>query len=291
MRKRSVFGLLVGLLLAVLDFSLAEDIMAYFKVGGELELKPTFTGRISNILWKLNGDLVAEWVEDIVSLDYYGRFKERTTLDTTTGVLILKKLDTSDEGKYTVEINNKVHPQRFTGKAITVVPKPDVWVQPLKCNADMDSCSLKCEKEKAAIEDAGPIVYEWKEDNGKWQQKGMNITISKTADAHIKTFTCKMKNPVSEEESDPKENVFYKEPTPPDVGLAVGITIPVVAAFILGISGFVFRKKILACLPKRQNGEATRTVNGNTLSSPPDGDVNVPLKENSDLTTEARESA
>lgn len=273
MRKRIVWALLAVLLLTVLDFSSAENETAHFKVGGNLELRPPSTGRISNILWKFNGDLIVEWVDEIVPLDYYGRFKGRTTLDTTTGVLVMKNLEAKDEGLYTVEINNKVLPKQFIGKAIEGVPKPQVWKQPLSCNSESASCTLRCEKGNGDIAKAEPITYEWKEDNGKWQEKGITITISQT-DTGIKTFTCKMKNPVSEEESDPVDNVFYKEPPPADLGLAVGL--PVCLLLLLAAAaaaGFFYIKK-----------RGSNAVNGHNHTSPSDGNPgnteDVPLKTN-----------
>lgn len=272
MKKRAVSGLLALLLWAVLGFSVAEDITAYFKDGGELELRPTFSDRVTNILWKFDKYLIAEWVDDSVPLHYYDRFKDRATLDTDSGVLVMKRLNASDEGVYMVEINNQVHPQRFVGKLIKVVPKPDVWVQPLRCSTELDSCSLRCEKENVVIADAEPITYQWKEDDGSWQTRGMTISISKTATAHIKTFTCKMKNPVSEEKSDPYQNIFYVEPTV-DLGTAVGVPVFLVFLLIVAILVLKFRKKIKARLTKSPN-----EANGRNPGS--DRGSNVPLREN-----------
>lgn len=287
MKKRTVFGLLALLLWAVPDLSVAEDIMAHFKDGGDLELRPKVSDRITNILWKFDKYLIAEWVNDSVPLHYYERFKDRATLDITSGALVMKKLSTSDEGKYTVEINNKVHPQVFIGKLIEVVPKPGIWVQPLKCNAEMDSCTLKCEKENVVIKDAELVTYEWKEDGGSWKKGGMTMPISKTATAHIKTFTCKMKNPVSEEESDPYENIFYVEPPDGDPGTAVGVTVSLLL-LAFAILGVVLWKKKMACFSKRQDEGGATAANGPNPGSPSEYS-NVPLKENPEGKTEASE--
>ncbi|XP_034537042.1 CD48 antigen-like [Notolabrus celidotus] len=209
MEKQSVFGLLAVLLLTVSGFSSAEEITEYFKVGGELTLRPTFNDRITNILWKLKGYLVAEWIEKTVPLEYYGRFEDRTTLDIQSGSLVMKNLSMADEGEFTVEINNKVHPQRFIGKAIKEVPKPGVWTSPLSCHAELDSCELSCDPVEGDTNEAEPITYEWQVDGGTWGAMGKTIPITKTGSTGVKTYTCKMKNPVSERQSELKDNPFY----------------------------------------------------------------------------------
>lgn len=120
MKTQTVCSLLSVLLLAVLDFSSAEDIPSYFKDGGDLVLRPSVTDSISNIVWKHNGDLIAELVDPKEPIDYYPRFRDRVTLNKTSGVLMIKNLNSSDVGTFTVEINNRVFPQRYIGKIIKV---------------------------------------------------------------------------------------------------------------------------------------------------------------------------
>ncbi|XP_034538117.1 SLAM family member 5-like [Notolabrus celidotus] len=271
MEKQTVFGFLAVLLLTVSGFSSAEEITAYFKVDGELTLSPTFNDRITNILWKLKGDLVAEWIEKTVPLDYYGRFKDRTTLDIQSGSLVMKNLRMADEGEFTVEINNKVHPQRFIGKAIKEVPKPIVWPSPLSCHADLDSCALSCDIEgDGDTKEAEPITYEWLEEGGTWLEKGKNITITKTGSTGVKTYTCKMKNPVSERKSEPKDNPFYIPITPPSIELIIGISIPVIIAVALGVLAWFKREKIMSFMSKTPDENVSKTDNGNK-ASPYDG--------------------
>uniref|UniRef100_UPI0037E77B92 lymphocyte function-associated antigen 3-like n=1 Tax=Semicossyphus pulcher TaxID=241346 RepID=UPI0037E77B92 len=197
MEKQSLFWLLAVVLLAVVNISAAEDKAVYFKVGGELELRPTFSGRITSIVWKFKRDLMAEWVEEVVPLTYYGRFKSRTTLDTTSGHLVLRDTTKDDEGLYTVEFNNVVQNERFLAKAIEEVPTPTAELQPVTSNPDMDTCTLTC---VSPTEGAEPVTYSWKEGDGKWEQKEKEITITENGTARVKTYSCQMKNPVSEKE-------------------------------------------------------------------------------------------
>uniref|UniRef100_A0A3Q3E4B1 Immunoglobulin V-set domain-containing protein n=1 Tax=Labrus bergylta TaxID=56723 RepID=A0A3Q3E4B1_9LABR len=195
MEKLVVLVLLTALLY---DVSSAQNKMAYFKIGGELTLKPVFPDAIKNILWKLNGDLVAEWVKDAVPLVVYDRFKDRTTLDLSTGHLTMNDMSQKDEGEFSYEFNDKIQAVRYTGKAIEEVPKPIVNTKPLACESHLDECGLSCYGD---TREAGP------------EEEESNITITKI-DSNFETFSCMMKNPVSEKKSDPINNPFYVEPIP-----------------------------------------------------------------------------
>uniref|UniRef100_A0A3Q3E3W0 SLAM family member 7-like n=1 Tax=Labrus bergylta TaxID=56723 RepID=A0A3Q3E3W0_9LABR len=200
MEKLVVLVLLTALLY---DVSSAQNKMAYFKIGGELTLKPVFPDAIKNILWKLNGDLVAEWVKDAVPLVVYDRFKNRTTLDLSTGHLTMKNMSQKDEGEFSYEFNDKIQAVRYTGKAIKEVPKPIVNTKPLACESHLDECGLSCYGD---TKEAGPVTYSWKEGDGEWQEQGSDITIIKIDSFFFETVSCMMKNPVSEKKSDPINN-------------------------------------------------------------------------------------
>ena len=108
------------LLLAVINFAVAQEKPTYVKTGDKLtlDLSPRPTEPITNILWKFNGDLLAEWVLKVVPLDYYDPFKGRTVLDNSTGRLVIDKTTDADQGVYTVEVNNKEQSVRY--KAISI---------------------------------------------------------------------------------------------------------------------------------------------------------------------------
>ncbi|CAK6978312.1 uncharacterized protein LOC128373121 [Scomber scombrus] len=109
----------VLLLSVVLSSGLAED--KFFGEGGTLELRPNFSGeKINTVIWKHNSNLVAEWVEQINDLTYYGVFEGRTTLDITTARLEITNMSPADSGLYSVEINNKILPERYNAKLINL---------------------------------------------------------------------------------------------------------------------------------------------------------------------------
>ncbi|XP_037829672.1 uncharacterized protein LOC108246624 [Kryptolebias marmoratus] len=113
------------LLAAGLNAVLAED--KYFEIGGELSLKPVpLSERITTITWKLNGYIVAEWIEGA---------------------------------------------------------------------------------------DAGPVQYFWKQGEGEWKESQEDLNITNNEETQqIKTFSCNMKNPISEKESGPLDNPFIMMP-------------------------------------------------------------------------------
>ncbi|XP_039638953.1 T-lymphocyte surface antigen Ly-9-like [Perca fluviatilis] len=186
------------LLLAALNFALAQDEVTptYFKDGGELTLdvRPPPPEPLYNILWIINGNLVAEWIKDqvtgsvLVPLTYYRPFNGRTTLDVTTGRLVINNMTKADMGLYSVEVNNKVQNERYNAVLMKEVPQPEV-VAPETCSPALDNCTLTCD---ADTTDAGPVTYSWKMGDGEWKESGKEMTI-----------TCRIKNPVSEKESTP----------------------------------------------------------------------------------------
>ncbi|TDH01629.1 hypothetical protein EPR50_G00182330 [Perca flavescens] len=186
------------LLLAALNFALARGKVTpkYFKDGGVLtmDVRSTSSEPLYNILWKINCDLLAEWVtdevtgQDLVPLTYYRSFRGRTTLDVTTGRLVINNMAKADMGEYSVEINNKVQNEKYNAVLIKEVPQPKVVV-PEKCSPASDNCTLSC---YADTTDAGPVTYSWKMGDGEWKESGKDLDI-----------TSRIKNPVSEKESTP----------------------------------------------------------------------------------------
>ncbi|XP_045921784.1 uncharacterized protein LOC123981146 [Micropterus dolomieu] len=207
METQTGVWLLAALLLALLNSeALAED--KYFAAGGTLELRPQPpSAAIREILWKHNGNLVAEWVQGAVDLTYYGSFNGRTTLDINTGRLEINYMGEGNAGLYVVEINNHDQSPSYDVKMIKEVPEPEVWMRLLTCAADSEECTLSCDGDTAGAE---PVTYSWKEGAGDWKESGKIMKITKT-NTGVETFSCKMENPVSEKESEPEPNPFFQK--------------------------------------------------------------------------------
>ncbi|KAE8280960.1 hypothetical protein D5F01_LYC21532 [Larimichthys crocea] len=279
---------MVLVLVLVAGLSGARAVDTYFTEGGKLVVEPKVAAKISNILWKHNGNLLAEWVEDAMPLTYYNRFKGRTALDVTTGRLEVTTATKDDAGAYTLEINSKVHGESFTAKVIKEVPTPSVWIQPVACTPQSESCTLLCEGRtpQGDTEDttgAEPITYSWREDGGDWTTSGKDRTINKET-AGIEKFSCQMKNPVSTKESQPHANPFYVTTPPPtasnDVGGIVGGVLGVLAVVGFGIVAYFKREALKSFLCAARDDESKADYENVPINeSPKTDDVNAPPNE------------
>ncbi|TDH01624.1 hypothetical protein EPR50_G00182280 [Perca flavescens] len=271
------------LLMAALNFALAQDKVTptYFKDGGELTMvvRPTSSERLYNILWKINGDLLAEWIkdqvtgEDLVPLTYYRTFIGRTALNLTTGRLVISKMTKADMGVYSVEVNNKVQNEKYNAVLIKEVPQPDIWIRPLTCSPDSDRCTLVCHGE---VKDAGPVIYSWKKDGGEWKESGKDLDITKSGTSDVKTFTCRIQNPVSERESKPKDNPFLeKEVGGSGVGAGIIVTVLLAVAVAVGaaVTGTLWHFKKGPFKNKGDNGQSStdKSRELDKLNAKPDG--------------------
>ncbi|XP_037637717.1 uncharacterized protein LOC119495391 isoform X2 [Sebastes umbrosus] len=200
-----MMGKLTGLcVLLVLNVAVTEDTVTtvYFTDGGDLTLKvrPPLPDHINYIVWLFNDNLLAEWEED---KSYYLRLKGRANLTTETGQLIINKMSKEDEGVYSVEINDRVQSERYQAKLIKKVQKPKV-VERSYTRID-SSYKFSCDSNTTEAE---PVSYSWKKGAGEWKVTGKYITITNEF-TFSSTFTCRIENAVSQEESDPEPNPAY----------------------------------------------------------------------------------
>uniref|UniRef100_A0A8C7NKC3 Ig-like domain-containing protein n=1 Tax=Oncorhynchus mykiss TaxID=8022 RepID=A0A8C7NKC3_ONCMY len=214
----------------------------YHEVGGKLVLTPdksTVTDPITSILWKHGKNKVAEWDKDFGGLDIYAAFKERTTLDQTTGELKISGLMKTDSGVYSVEFNSKLLDKTYTLSVIKAVPKPKITSS---CNANQTSCTLTCEGDTT---DAEPVTYRWKVAEGAWEVgvKQFNVFKSDTGQSNNGyKYICKLNNAVIGEGkvSEPVGEVFGPEPSNTST-IVVGVVILALAAVVTGL--LVWKKK------------------------------------------------
>uniref|UniRef100_A0A8C7FK94 Carcinoembryonic antigen-related cell adhesion molecule 1-like n=1 Tax=Oncorhynchus kisutch TaxID=8019 RepID=A0A8C7FK94_ONCKI len=204
----------------------------YHEVGGELVLTPdksTVPDSITSIIWKHGKNKVAEWDQAFGGLDIYGAFKERTTLDNTTGELRISGLKKTDSGVYSVEFNSKLL-KTYTLSVLKAVPKPTITSS---CNPDKTSCNLTCEGDTT---DAEPVNYSWKQGERAWQVIGKQLSVSKSTNG-IK-YTCKLSNAVSSQVSEPVGEVFGSERS-----IIGAVVAALVVVAILAFAGFLVWKK------------------------------------------------
>ncbi|XP_037637714.1 SLAM family member 9-like [Sebastes umbrosus] len=278
-------------LLLVLNVAVTEDTVTtvYFTDGGDLTLKvrPPLPDHINYIMWIFNDNLLAEWVED---KSYYLRLKGRANLTTETGQLIINKMSKKDEGVYSVEINGRVQSERYQAKLIKKVQKPKVVERTLSCGALSDSCKFSCDSNTTEAE---PVSYSWKKGDGEWEVSGKDITITREEFTVWSTFTCRIENPVSQEESDPKPNPVYIS------SIIRSIVIDVLLVFLLFwclfeafkmMKGYLKNRGSNITDPAHVNGDVQPTAHPSDSATNPA--ENIPLQDNpEDLKSDAKETA
>ncbi|XP_024299514.2 uncharacterized protein LOC112266356 isoform X1 [Oncorhynchus tshawytscha] len=117
----------------------------------------------------------------------------------------------TDSGDYSVEFNSKLLNKTYTLSVIKAVPKPTITSS---CNPDKTSCTLTCEGNTT---DAEPVTYSWKVGEGVWEDLDKQINVNKSdtgKSTNSYKYICKMKNPVSEEVSDPIGQRFGPKAVP-----------------------------------------------------------------------------
>ncbi|XP_019906238.1 uncharacterized protein LOC105008378 isoform X2 [Esox lucius] len=189
---------LILLCLAMTVFSITENVLC--KLGGDVVLMPDSVTH-SPIQWRLYQNKVTEFDLDFgLDVIYYGEFKGRTTLNTTTGELRITDLRKTDEGVYSVEFNSKTLEKTYTLSVLKTVPKPKIIVT---CQDYQISCILTCEGDTS---DAEQVTYWWKVGEGNWEKTDKLLDVTKSDSKLYQNgykYTCKLENSVSEEVSDP----------------------------------------------------------------------------------------
>lgn len=236
----------------------------YVEVGQMLELKPNNPSSepFKSILWRFSNNKLAEYDPDFKpSLKYYGTFKPRTNLDVKTGLLKVTGLNEIDSGEYKVEFSPGPE-LYYTVAVINQVPTPVINVSS-SCYKEPPPCSITCEAQ--GIANAELVTFSWKVGQGPWDHSGKNLIINKTDGD---TFTCKIKNQVSEKESQPINNPLVP-PNPNVLAIVLGLGISFGFVALVLASQFVpaLRKKRDA-LFKCSKGEETGDVNAEGTDKP-----------------------
>lgn len=252
------------LLLAAVSY--AAEQTKFFPVGDTITLSPVLpmSERISRILWKYDTDLVADWTHG--HFLSYGRFKDRTTVDNTTGLLEIRSGTTKDSGRYEVEVNDRLHDLVYEVRVIRRVPKPIVWIQPLKCGPSSLQCTLSCD---GSTEGAEPITYSWMLRRGNWTQSAKLFPITNNT-ADVAAFSCRMENPISHQESDPKANPFFPEDKSQHTTIIVCMIIVVAIVIIIIIGLLIWQKTRIMTLFRRR-------AHIPVVQCPPPAENNVPM--------------
>lgn len=200
----------------------------------KLSLDPPTEG-IRRILWRRDPNIVADWTAG--TYISYGSFKDRTAVDNKTGQLEVRKGSAADSGRYQVEVNDRLQDMEYQVMVIKRVPKPIVWLQPLGCGPSSPQCHLSCD---GSTEGAEPVTYSWNPGGEGWQQSEQLLLIT-DGTAKVRTFSCRMENGVSHQESDPRDNPFFQEETSASSsGTAAVVSVCVILVLLIIIGSLIY---------------------------------------------------
>ncbi|XP_067439525.1 V-set and immunoglobulin domain-containing protein 1-like isoform X2 [Thunnus thynnus] len=171
----------------------------YRKIGDKAVLTPdSVVNPIKSIAWTHGPSIAMEWFRNGDETSSYRQFKDRGSLNTSTGALTITGLTPDDSGNYTVEINNKVT-SKTELLVISLVSKPTVSVWCV-----MIYCILTCNGDTTGAE---PVTYWWTSGNTTWSStKEHKITMEDKEP----WFCCAFENPVSFNSSEKVPNPFIK---------------------------------------------------------------------------------
>ena len=263
-----------GFLVALWTVSAQTSETTYAELGGSFALDPRFSGAIGNILWKHNGDMAAEWTND--RFEYYGKFKDTSSLSSTSGIFVVDSTTEDHTGPYTVQINHQLQPQTYVVRLIRAVPEPKVDLQTLTCSSSSPTCTVICYGNTTGAE---PVTYEWWEGDGECKQGERTKTIENNEETRrVERIFCRMKNPLGAKQSDPYANPFFEKPGDGvSAGAVVGIIVIVIAVIVSILVYLVYKKKIPNPLPRPFGGNPAPVHEDRPLRSqrdPEDGPSN-----------------
>ncbi|RVE75042.1 hypothetical protein OJAV_G00012840 [Oryzias javanicus] len=150
---------------------------------------------IISVTWKHGEDLAAEWFGG--NPTFYRSFKDRCSLTTETGELMINDVKLEDGGVYKPEINNNIL-NDIKLQVFSPVPKPSISSS---CNSEKTQCTLTCMFNQT--DDLGDVQVFWIHDDGSVKE-GRKLPITK--ETKEQTFICSLKNPFSSENSDKLKN-------------------------------------------------------------------------------------
>lgn len=240
----------------------ATMLTQFFVVGDSIKLSLVQPSPepITAIVWTREPDIVAEWNDGVYGS--YGLFKDRTTVDITTGLLEVRTATAGDSGQYKVEVNGKLQDTVYLVNVITGVQKPSVWIQPVGCGPSSPQCQLNCE---GSTDGAGPVTYSWNWGEG-WNQSEKVLVITNTW-AKFAQFSCQMKNNINSEDSDPIHNPFFQETSSSVPLQAILVPIFLVLVILVGVVIYFKRTEIRAYFSR------FAPVNQTTPPPPPENGV------------------
>ncbi|CAK6975457.1 uncharacterized protein LOC128354439 isoform X2 [Scomber scombrus] len=174
----------------------------YRIIGDKVVLTPdSVVNPINNIVWNHGPYVAMVWHLNAGEPLSHRQFKDRGSLNISTGVMTITGLTRDDSGIYTVEINDKVY-NKTQLNVISPVPEPTISVL---CDPEMTYCVLTC---SGSITGAEPVTYWWTAGGKRWPSTNQH-TITK--EDKEEWFNCTLENPVSSSSSEKVFNLFIEK--------------------------------------------------------------------------------
>ncbi|XP_022621287.1 T-lymphocyte surface antigen Ly-9-like [Seriola dumerili] len=187
--------------------STQSEITLFKKEGDEVVLKPqsSVNKPITSIVWKDGSNLAIQWEQTDPDITYFRHFRERCSLNTSSGEVTITGVTRDYNAVYTPSIN-EVQGTQIVLRVMSPVPVPTVTES---CDDKMTSCTLTCDGNITGVEE---VTYEWKSDESKLEISSKEHKVEKEKSQTMKELSCEMHNPVSRESSKPIPNPFIKKP-------------------------------------------------------------------------------
>uniref|UniRef100_A0A3B4WQJ5 Ig-like domain-containing protein n=1 Tax=Seriola lalandi dorsalis TaxID=1841481 RepID=A0A3B4WQJ5_SERLL len=187
--------------------STQSEIILFMKEGDEVVLKPNSSVNkpITSIVWKDGSNLAIQWDQSDPDITYFRHFKERCSLNTSSGEVTITGVTRDYDAVYTPNIN-EVQGTQIVLRVISPVPVPTVTES---CNDKMTSCTFTCDGNITGVEE---VTYKWKSDDTILAISSKEHKVEKEKSQTMKEFSCEMHNPVSQESSKPIPNPFIETP-------------------------------------------------------------------------------
>ncbi|TRY91688.1 hypothetical protein DNTS_003337 [Danionella cerebrum] len=219
----------------------AESSVVYVETRTNLTLCPRVEGSPEDILWKFKGNKVAE--RDSNGFQDYGEFKERCSIDLSSGNLTVLNMRRNDSGVYESEIaiNGRVQNSNQEVKVIDAVQELLV-----SCKVDPDSHSktLRCSEIQPPSQ---KHTFEWT-GSSPASPEGPELRVEPDTQPDA-VFTCTVRNEVS------KKNISFRIgdcSTEEGMGYLAKIGIAAVAvAVVVGVLLMIF---ISYCSLRKRSG-------------------------------------
>ncbi|XP_029115101.1 uncharacterized protein LOC108929987 [Scleropages formosus] len=225
----------------------------------------------SVILWYFRSgvdDLIAQFIKGETETDFDERFRDRLELDTQTGSLTIRNLNTSDSGVYRVHrVKGKPPVTEFQLVVYKAAPKPEIRhvrrrreatdrelvskprtrTRQQDTEVQSSSCRLLC-----SVENDRDVTLSWtrgKEMLNQTSSPHLNTTLSLHLDIEEQdndTYSCVSSNPVSEESLQVNVTICWEGFRPSETQRSytpIAVLVPVAVVLVTAVIYFMCKKQ------------------------------------------------